>query len=92
MCVILYMSWDMCQTREKVLERVNYKSEAVDLKTELRKLQHDEISLRLMGSESSPEEIACACVAEEKGTYMRDYIIEEGGQIRQIDFIFVKES
>ena len=80
----------MRQSREKVYEKVNYAFKTTDLRAELKKLQHNDISLYLMGDESSPEEIAYACAVEEHGTYMRDYI-EEKGEIRQIDFIYVKE-
>ncbi|WP_230397816.1 hypothetical protein [Novisyntrophococcus fermenticellae] len=60
------------------------------LQSELIELQRDKISLRLNGSESSPEEIVCACAIAEQGTYMRDYIGAKG-IIRQIDFTYVKE-
>lgn len=61
------------------------------LQSELIELQRGQISLSLNGSESSPEEIVCACAVAEQGTYMRDYIGSEG-IIRQIDFTYVKES
>ncbi|HIU75664.1 MAG TPA: hypothetical protein IAC62_07270 [Candidatus Pelethocola excrementipullorum] len=58
---------------------------------ELAELQNRKISLSINGNKSCPEEIVCAYVIAETGTYMRDYI-EDEGVIRQIDFIYVKEE
>lgn len=58
---------------------------------ELAELQSRKISLSINGSKSCPEEIVCAYAIAERGTYMRDYI-EDEGVIRQIDFIYVKEE
>ena len=59
------------------------------LKIELKDFQRKEITLSINGSKSTPEDIVRAYVIAEKGTYMRDYI-ENDGVIRQIDFIYVR--
>lgn len=56
---------------------------------ELKEFQRREITLSINGSKSSPEDIVRAYAVAEKGTYMRDYI-DNDGVIRQIDFIYVR--
>lgn len=61
------------------------------LQSELMEFQNRMITLTLEGRKSSPEDIIHAYEIAEKGTYMRDYI-DNDGIIEQVDFIYVKED
>ena len=57
-----------------------------DLRHELEQYRQKGISLNLEGFPSSPSEIVHAHLIAEDGGYMRDYIQNEKGEIRKIDF------
>ena len=61
------------------------------LRQELRDYRRQGVSLCLDGEPSTPDRIAHACRVEEEGSYMRDYVSDEKGTIRQIRFDFVKD-
>lgn len=75
----------MISSNKKYNERIK------TLRSELIELQKRKITLSIDGSKSNPDEIVRAYAVAEEGTYMRDYI-DDGGVIRQIDFIYVKEK
>lgn len=81
--------------KNRIILRLNknmYKRETEEkLQSELTEFQNRNVVLSLNGSESSPQDIAKACAVAENGTYMRDYI-EDDGEIRQVDFIYVEET
>ncbi len=62
------------------------KTEWIELIMELAGYRKDGIRLTLSGEESSPEEIADASMCCEKGSYMRDYIKNEGGDLLEVRF------
>lgn len=57
---------------------------------ELEQYDHQGISLLLDGRPSSPKAIAQAHKIAEEGTYMRDYIENELGEVRQLSFDLIK--
>lgn len=81
--------------KNRIIVRLNnnmYKRETVEiLQSELIEFQKRNVVLSLNGFKSSPQDIAKACAVAENGTYMRDYI-EDDGEIRQVDFIYVEET
>lgn len=66
--------------------------EMEELRRELKDYRDRGIPLLLEGRSSTPKEIARACVIAERGTYMRDYGEEQGGEIRYINFEYVKNE
>ena len=46
--------------------------------------------LWLNGKPSTPEEIVHACMIEEEGTYMRDYVQNERGKVERLEFDLIK--
>jgi hypothetical protein len=57
---------------------------------ELEQYDHQGISLLLDGIPSSPKAIAKAHKIAEEGTYMRDYIANEEGEVGQLSFDMIK--
>lgn len=90
-CCGEYISRLLRLRRKMIIEKNDNTKRMKALLFELVELQNRKIALSINGSKSFPEEIVCAYVVAERGTYMRDYI-EDEGVIRQIDFIYVKEE
>jgi hypothetical protein len=62
------------------------------LKSELKKYSKKGVALTLQGKPSSPYNIVKACkVSETQASYMRDYISDEKGNVKRIDFQLVKK-
>lgn len=57
---------------------------------ELESYRIEGIPLWLNGKPSTPQEIVQACMIEEEGTYMRDYVQNERGKIERLEFDLVK--
>lgn len=68
------------------------KTKKSDLREELQDYNRKGYDLWLDGIPSTPKAIAKACCLAEEGSYMRDYIADERGNIRQIRFDFVKRT
>ena len=70
----------------------NHKDDSFDiLKSELKKYRKNGIHLSLQGKPSNPYNIVKAHkVSEEKNTFMRDYITDDTGHVKEIDFQCVK--
>ena len=63
------------------------KSPFSSLKSELKMHSKNGIALLLQGKPSDPYAIANACkVSEPQATYMRDYISDDAGKLKEIDF------
>lgn len=60
--------------------------EWIELIMELVGYRKDGIRLLLAGEESTPEEIADASMCCENGSYMRDYIQNDGGDLLEVRF------
>ncbi len=73
--------------------RSNNSSDDFDsIKSELDSYTKSGISLSLQNRPSNPYKIARACKVSETSTYMRDYISDESGEIKVIDFTRVRIS
>lgn len=66
------------------------KKETNTLRCELQDYQQQGVSLWLDGQPSTPKTIAKACKIAEEGTYMRDYIQNEEGEVEHIQFNLIK--
>lgn len=75
----------------KISQKHDAKQNRSALRQELRGYCQQGVSLCLDGEPSTPNRIARACRVEEEGSYMRDYVSDEKGAIRQIRFDFVKD-
>lgn len=53
---------------------------------ELEAYRKNQIELILNGKRSTPVEIATACMVQEEGSYMRDYIGNEIGKVVEVRF------
>lgn len=53
---------------------------------ELEAYRKNRIELILNGEKSTPIEIATACMVQEEGSYMRDYIGNEIGKVVEVRF------
>ncbi|MGI6007559.1 MAG: hypothetical protein ACOX8E_08740 [Ruminococcus sp.] len=62
------------------------------LRRELDTYARQGILLCLDGQPSTPKEIEKACSVAEKGTYMRDYIQNERGELEKLEFDLIKEE
>lgn len=62
------------------------------LKKELKSYDKQGIELWLNGDRSTPKEILKACMVQEAGTYMRDYVTDEKGAIREIRFDLIRKE
>lgn len=71
------------------------KTENIDqkkLKSELKLFEKQGIVLKLEDQKMSPKEIARACFAAEKGSYMRDYVCDEEGELKMLCFNLIREN
>ncbi|MCI5701022.1 MAG: hypothetical protein MR308_11695 [Lachnospiraceae bacterium] len=65
------------------------KKETCALRSELEIYRRQGVELRLDGQPSTPKSISKACFIAEEGTYMRDYIRNESGEVECIQFDYV---
>ena len=62
-------------------------TEYTELYMELEKYEKRGIDMLLDGYQASPLQIVSAHMVKEESNYMRDYILDEQGMIRELDFI-----
>ena len=60
--------------------------EYTELYMELEKYEKRGIDMLLDGYQASPLQIVSAHMVREESNYMRDYILDEQGMIRELDF------
>lgn len=65
------------------------KKETSTLRSELEGYRRQGVALWLDGQPSTPKSITKACKIAEEGTYMRDYIRNEEGEVERIQFDYV---
>lgn len=69
-------------------EREKYR----DLYAELEKYEHCGVSMKLNNQPASPMQIVTAHMVREDNTYMRDYVWDEKGCIRELAFDNITSS
>ena len=57
-----------------------------DLFTELTNYERSGVRMQMNGCPASPLQIVSAHMVREESNYMRDYILDEQGMIRELDF------
>lgn len=62
------------------------------LYAELENYEHSGISMRLNNYPASPMQIVTAHMVREEPAYMRDYVWDEKGHVRELTFYNIKES
>lgn len=67
------------------------KQKHIKLSKELREYRSKKVNLLLEGRDSTPQEIANACMVMEEGSYMREYVGNEDGTIIEIRFNKITE-
>lgn len=67
------------------------KQKYIKLTKELREYKNKQVNLYLEGRDSTPQEIANACMVMEEGSYMREYVGNEDGIIIEIRFNKITE-
>jgi len=67
------------------------KQKYIKLTKELREYKNKQVNLLLEGRDSTPQEIANACMVMEEGSYMREYVGNEDGVIIEIRFNKITE-
>lgn len=70
------------------MEKMKY---LVAIKEELDFLKQKGVVIKLEGIETSALEIAQACMIEEEGSYMRDYVWDDSNALQEVDFYRIKE-
>lgn len=68
------------------------KKESAALLSELRQQKKCGMKLYLNGTPSTPKAIEKAHKIAETGSYMRDYIFDEEGEVKKISFDLIKEK
>ena len=79
---------DFCR-KNCVTERVNMDEQEKkyqDLFTELTNYERSGVRMQMNGFPASPLQIVSAHMIREESNYMRDYILDEQGMIRELDF------
>ncbi len=69
------------------MERSDYK----DLYAELEQYERFGISMKLGNYSASPMQIVSALMVKEERTYMRDYVWDDCGQIKELAFHSIDE-
>lgn len=62
------------------------------LYTELEEYENSGISMKLNNYPASPMQIVTAHMVKEDSTYMRDYVWDEKGHVRELTFYNILES
>lgn len=62
------------------------------LYAELEEYENEGISMKLNDSPASPMQIVTAHMARENISYMRDYVWDEKGKVRELTFYTILES
>ena len=62
-----------------------------DLFTELTNYERSGVRMQMNGFPASPLQIVSAHMVKEESNYMRDYILDEQGMIRELDFNSIGE-
>lgn len=62
------------------------------LYAELENYEQSGINMKLNNHPASPMQIVNAHMVRENPTYMRDYVWDEKGQVRELTFYNIKES
>ncbi len=62
------------------------KAEAQSLFTELADYEKKGISITINGLMASPLQVVQACVMREDVTYMRDYVLDDKGDLKELCF------
>lgn len=62
------------------------------LYAELEKYENAGVNMRLGNSPASPMQIVSAHMVRENSTYMRDYVWDEKGHVRELTFHQIKKS
>lgn len=68
------------------------KKETSELHSELKHYRKQGVELWLDGQPSTPKSIVKAHLIAEEGSYMRDYIENEEGEVSRIHFDLVREE
>ena len=63
-----------------------------DLYAELEKFEHSGVSMRLNNYPASPMQIVTAHMVREDQSYMRDYVWDEKGHVKELSFHNIKSS
>jgi len=66
--------------------RNEHRQKYAKLIKELREYKSKQVDLLLEGRQSTPQQIANACLVREEGCYMREYVGDEDGAIVEIRF------
>ena len=90
--VIIYHKYVFCEyiNTERQKKCMSKEKEPSPLGRELETYQTEGIPLWLNGKPSTPEEIVHACMIEEEGTYMRDYVQNVRGKVERLEFDLIK--
>ncbi len=59
---------------------------------ELEMYEHFGVSMKLDDYPASPMQIVTAHMVQEKSNYMRDYVYDEQGYLKELDFHNIQES
>lgn len=59
---------------------------------ELEKYENSGVSMKLENQVVSPMQIVEACIVREETNYMRDYIYDEEGNLKELTFYNIEES
>lgn len=62
------------------------------LYAELEKFEHSGVSMRLNNYPASPMQIVTAHMVREESAYMRDYVWDDKGHVREVTFHNILES
>lgn len=61
-----------------------------DFFAELEMYERSGVSIKMNGYPASPMQVVTAHMAREDQTYMRDYVLDEDGRVRELAFQNVK--
>lgn len=66
------------------------KTEAQSLFTELTDYEKKGVSITINGLAASPLQVVQACIMRENVTYMRDYVLDDKGDLQELCFTDVE--
>lgn len=69
-----------------------FRNQYLFLIKELEAYRKNQIELILNGRKSTPMEIATACMVQEEGCYMRDYIGNDIGKVVEVRFDRIEDD
>lgn len=78
--------------KEQIRQEIMESAQCRDLYTELTEYERRGIRIKMNGDPASPLQIASAYAVREEPSYMRDYIADDEGMVKEVCFVELEDD